>query len=117
MSRVTCRSSVTDGQQKRARPNLGRFPAGIGAFAIAFASAALVVGGIVALRDPVSPSRYAVGIRSGPTEPAANANLARELARCRTVTETSADADCHAAWEAHRRRFFGSRRTRDPQER
>lgn len=108
---------MTDGQQKRARPNLGRLPAGIGAFTIAFASAALVVGGIVALRDPVTPSRYAVGIRSSATEPTANANLARELARCRTVTDTSADPDCHIVWEAHRRRFFGSRRTREPQER
>lgn len=31
--------------------------------------------------------------------------LAAELARCRTLTMP--DAGCEAAWEAHRRRFFG----------
>jgi len=91
------------------QPQRSRIPAGTGAIIIAVTSASLVVGGLIALRDPVTPSSYAVGIRSPSSDTAAPTNLSRELARCRTVTDTKADPDCHAAWDAHRRRFFGSR--------
>lgn len=95
------------------RSKLDRLPAGLGAVAAAVIAAGLVVGGIVVLRDPVPPTRYVVDVRGAPTSADARANLSRELARCRTVTETSADADCHAAWEAHRRNFFGTSKKQD----
>lgn len=98
-------------------PQRRRIPAGTGAIVIAVASASLVVGGLIALRDPVTPSRYAVGVSAPSSSEAAHANLARELARCRTVTENQADTDCHAAWEAHRRRFFGRSATTKTKER
>jgi len=108
---------MTDERKTKRRPIIGNLPAGIGAIAVAVTSASLVVGGLIALRDPVPPSRYAVGVRSAAGGEAQQAHLSRELARCRTVTETSADPDCHAAWEAHRRRFFGSRAATRTQER
>jgi len=92
--------------QKPRRSKLDRLPSGLGAVAVGVIAAGLVVGGIVALRDPVPPTRYVVDVRSesAPADP--SAALSQGLARCRTVTETSADPDCHAAWDAHRRRFF-----------
>jgi conjugative transfer region protein TrbK len=85
----------------------------MGAVAGAMIAAGLVVGGIVALRDPVPPTRYVVDVRSVRANADGPANLTRELARCRSVTETSTDADCHAAWEAHRRNFFGTPKKQD----
>lgn len=108
---------MTDDRKKRGRSIFDSLPAGTGAIFVAITGAALVVGGLVALRDPVTPSRYAVGVRTPTSNGSAPINLSRELARCRTVTETSADPDCHAAWEAHRRRFFGSRTPTKAQER
>lgn len=108
---------MTEDRKKQGRSIRGRLPAGMGAIVIAITGAGLVVGGLVALRDPVTPSRYVVGVRGPADSDAAQTNLARELARCRTLTETSADLDCHAAWEAHRRHFFGSRsqnKTKEP---
>lgn len=103
---------MTEDRTRKGRSILGRLPAGTGAVIVAVTGATLVVGGLVALRDPVVPSRYAVGVRAPAGNDAAPTNLSRELARCRTVTEASADPDSHAAWEAHRRRFFGSRATK-----
>lgn len=111
------RSSMTDERKKHGRSILDRLPAGTGAIVVAVTGAALVVGGLVALRDPVTPSRYAVGVRAPTGNSNAQANLSRELARCRTVTETSTDPVCHAAWEAHRRRFFGHGTPTQSQER
>lgn len=108
---------MTDDRKKHGRSILDRLPAGTGAIVVAVTGAALVVGGLVALRDPVTASRYAVGVRAPTGNEAAHANLSRELARCRTVTETSADPECHAAWEAHRRRFFGQSTATKAQER
>lgn len=98
------------------QPARSRIPAGTGAIVIAVTSASLVVGGIVVLRDPVPATRYVVDVRDARTGADGHASLSRELARCRTATEASADADCHAAWEAHRKRFFGTRTTTKPQE-
>ena len=108
---------MTENSNKQRRLILGRLPAGLGAIAIAVTSASLVVGGLIALRDPVTPSRYAVGARSAGGGDTSQTNLSRELARCRTVTDTQADPDCHAAWDAHRRRFFGNRAAPRSQER
>lgn len=108
---------MTENSNQRRRPILGRLPAGLGAIAIALTSASLVVGGLIALRDPVTPSRYAVGTRSPAGGDTSQTNLSRDLARCRTVTDAQADPDCHAAWDAHRRRFFGSKTVTKPQER
>jgi conjugative transfer region protein TrbK len=107
---------MIDEPQKRRRPKLGRLPAGLGALLVGTLGSALVVGGIVALRDPVTPSRYAVDIR-GKTVERATAGLTRELTRCRTATEATADAACHAAWETHRRHFFGPSRMSAQEER
>ncbi len=108
---------MTDDRKKPGRSILDRLPAGTGAIVVAITGAALVVGGLVALRDPVTPSRYAVGIRAPTGNASTPTNLSRELARCRTVTDTSDDPDCHAAWEAHRRRFFGQSTQTKAQER
>ena len=58
----------------------------------------------VAIVAAVSPPRA-----SGPSNAAAarpeRDPLAAELARCRTLTMP--DSGCEAAWDAHRRRFFG----------
>lgn len=104
---------MTEDRKKPRRSKLDRLPSGLGAVAAAVIAAGLVVGGIVTLRDPVPPTRYVVDVRSTRTAADASANLSRELARCRTVIETSADADCHAAWEAHRRNFFGTPKKQD----
>lgn len=95
---------------------LSRVPTGTGAVTIGIAAACLVTAGLIALREPVAPSRYVVGVRPQAANGAARINLSRELARCRTVTDASADPDCHAAWDAHRRRFFGSRTATKAQE-
>jgi conjugative transfer region protein TrbK len=108
---------MTEDHKKPRRSKLDRLPSGLGAVAAAVIAAGLVVGGIVVLRDPVPSTRYVVDVRGARTDADGHASLGRELARCRTVTEASADADCHAAWEAHRRRFFGTRTTTKPQER
>jgi conjugative transfer region protein TrbK len=108
-----CRSSMIDDRTQPRRSKLDRLPSGLGAVAAAVIAAGLVVGGIVTLRDPVPPTRYIVDIRGARTDAGTTANLAHELARCRTVTEASADADCHAAWEAHRRNFFGTSKEQD----
>lgn len=102
---------MTEEGKKPRRSKLDRLPSGLGAVAAAIIAAGLVVGGIVTLRDPVPPTRYVVDVRGTRTGADGQANLARELARCRTVTEASTDADCHAAWEAHRRNFFGTSKT------
>ena len=104
---------MTEDQKKPRRSNLDRLPSGLGAVAAAVIAAGLVVGGIVTLRDPVPPTRYVVDVRRTRTGADGEANLSRELARCRTVSEASADADCHAAWEAHRRNFFGTSKKQD----
>ena len=108
---------MTENSTKQKRPIFGRLPAGLGAIAIALTSASLVVGGLIALRDPVTPSRYAVGTRPAGGGDTSQTSLSRELARCRTVTDAQADPDCHAAWDAHRRRFFGSKTAPRSQER
>ncbi len=108
---------MTDDRKKQGRSILDRLPAGTGAIVVAVTGAALVVGGLVALRDPVTPSRYAVGVRERTGNGSTHTNLSHELARCRTVTETSADPECHAAWETHRRRFFGQSTQAKAQER
>lgn len=104
---------MIDDRKKPRRSKLDRLPSGLGAVAAAVIAAGLVVGGIVVLRDPVPPTRYVVDVRGARTSADGNANLSREIARCRTVTEASADAECHAAWEAHRRNFFGTSRKQD----
>lgn len=84
-----------------------RVPAGSGALALALAGAALVTGAIIAMREPVTPARYAV--TDAPPAPYLSPEvLADTLARCRTASAETADAECHAAWEAHRKHFFGS---------
>jgi conjugative transfer region protein TrbK len=104
---------LTDPTKPKRSSFRSRIPAGLGAVAAAIIAAGLVVGGIVTLRDPVPPTRYVVDVRNPRPGADARANLARELARCRTVTEASADADCLAAWEAHRRNFFGAPKKQD----
>lgn len=82
-------------------------PGGSGALALALAGAALVTGAIIAMREPVTPARYAV--TDAPPAPYVSPEaLADTLARCRTASAETADAECHAAWEANRRHFFGS---------
>lgn len=108
---------MTEDNKKPRRSKLDRLPSGLGAVAAAVIAAGLVVGGILVLRDPVPSTRYVVDVRGARTGADGHASLSRELARCRTVTEASADADCHAAWEAHRKRFFGHRTPTKTQER
>lgn len=84
-------------------------PAGTGALIVAAIAAGLVTAGIVALRDPVTPARYAV--QAPATAPAKRwaDPLAERLAACRTATEDPGGT-CQAAWDAHRRRFLGTGR-------
>ena len=82
-------------------------PGGSGALALALAGAALFTGAIIAMREPVTPARYAV--TDPPPAPYVSYEaLADTLARCRTASAGTADTECHAAWEAHRKHFFGS---------
>jgi|GEM_PF-1181085 len=84
-----------------------RIPDGYGSLALALAGAILVTGAIIAMREPVTPARYAV--TDAPPAPYVSPEaLADTLARCRTASAETAGAECHAAWEAHRRHFFGS---------
>ena len=81
-------------------------PAGIGALVVGGAAALLVTGALIAMRDPVTPARYVA--HEPAAAPAAHRHdpLAARLAACRAVTE-DVDGRCQAAWDAHRRRFFG----------
>lgn len=84
-------------------------PAGTGALIVAAIAAGLVTAGIIALRDPVTPARFAVQARvAAPAKPWTDP-LAERLAACRTATEDP-DGTCQAAWDAHRRRFLGTER-------
>lgn len=86
----------------------GRIPGGSGSLALALVGAGLVTGTLIAMREPVTPARYAV--TDPPPAPYASPEaLADTLARCRTASAETAGAECHAAWEAHRKHFFGSR--------
>lgn len=88
-------------------PRRRRIPAGSGALALALAGAVLVTGAIIAMREPVTPARYAV--TDAPPAPYVSPEvLADTLARCRTASAETAVTECHAAWEANRRHFFGS---------
>ncbi|WP_177175861.1 putative entry exclusion protein TrbK-alt [Sphingopyxis sp. YR583] len=90
------------------RPKQSRIPSGTGALAIAIAAALLVTGGLIALRDPVPPTHYAVTEQTPPAKPRRDP-LAADLAHCRTATSDE-DGVCQAVWDAHRKRFLGSRR-------
>lgn len=85
--------------------------------AIALAVPAIGIVALVALRDPEpSASRYSV-TETVPIEADRHRDpLAAELARCRTIAADSVDDRCHAAWEDHRRRFYGERRRALPTE-
>lgn len=85
--------------------------------AIALAVPAIGIAALVALRDPeASASRYSV-TETVPVEADGYRDpLAAELARCRTIAADSVDDRCHAAWESHRRHFYGERRRAVPTE-
>lgn len=87
------------------------------AFAIALAVPAIGIAALVALRDDEpSASRYSV-TETGRTETDRHRGpLAAELARCRTIAADAVDERCQAAWEAHRRHFYGERRRAVPTE-
>lgn len=84
-------------------------PAGTGALIVAAIAAGLVTAGIVALRDPVTPARYAVEAPAAAPATRWADPLAERLATCRTATEDP-DGACQAAWDSHRRRFLGKDR-------
>jgi len=85
------------------------------ALAIALAVPAIGIAALVTLRETEpSPSRFSV-TESGETETDRHRGpLAAELARCRTIAADAVDERCHAAWEAHRRHFYGERRRAVP---
>lgn len=67
---------------------------------MALAGMMMAVGIVAATSERQSPAIEAPASPRSGRDP-----LAAELARCRTLTMP--DAGCEAAWEAHRRRFFG----------
>lgn len=83
--------------------------------AIALAMPAIGITAVVALRGGEPPaSRYSV-TETVPVEAERHRDpLVAELARCRTIAADSVDDRCHAAWEAHRRHFYGERRRTIP---
>lgn len=109
----------TNGQQgsEPARHARAGFPAGVGAVITAFAAAALMTGALIAMREPVTPSRYVAEIRADPGGDRARGALATRLARCRAATADTVDAECCAAWDAQHRHFTGRRTGRRQQER
>lgn len=85
----------------------GRITGGCSALALGLAGAGLVTGALIAMREPVTPARYAV--TDVPPAPIVSPEaLADTLARCRMASAETAGAECHAAWEANRRHFFGA---------
>ena len=66
---------------------------------------------LLALSDPApETARYSVGDSDAASVARAVDPLRGELARCRTLSATSDDARCQAAWELHRRRFMSESR-------
>ena len=98
---------MTEPHDHPRRLGRGRIPGGSGALAVALAGAGLVTGALIAMDEPVTPARYAV--TDAQSTPILSPEvLADTLARCRTASAETAGAECHAAWEAHRKHFFGS---------
>lgn len=79
--------------------------------AIALLILAVGMAAAVALRGHTDPdSRFTVVEGRQADSERERDPLAAELARCRTVPADTVDARCQAAWEAHRRYFYGDRR-------
>ena len=100
-------TSGTQMRDVRRRLRLGRR-----SVVVAAAVAVTGVVALVALRDPApQAARYTVGDSDAASVASAADPLRVELARCRTLSATSDDTRCQAAWEAHRRRFMGESRS------
>ena len=96
------------------KPSNGRRHLRLGWRSAAIAAAVGVTGtaALLALSDPApETSSYAVGNSDAVSVASAVDPLRGELARCRTLSATSDDARCQAAWEVHRRRFMGESRS------
>lgn len=67
----------------------------------ALAGLMLTVAIVAAVNEPRAPASAGAAAARPERDP-----LAAEIARCRAMTMP--DSGCEAAWDAHRRRFFGN---------